>query len=114
MSRVGSTSALLTKINTLMHTKTKFCDVVEPNAILHSAILFGLNCMFALLAGGPLGHVAHLHNFHPRTLVSDWLVHRARGEREARPEVERSLKSAGLTSSRVPQEVRGAKKLVLY
>lgn len=97
-----------------MHTKTKFCDVVEPNAILHSAILFGLNCMFALLAGGPLGHVAHLHKFHPRTLVSDWLVHRARGEREAQPEVERSLKSAGLTSSRVPQEVRGAKKLVLY
>lgn len=49
--------------------------------------------------------------------MSDWLVHRARGEREARPEVERSLKSAGLTSftsSQVPQEVRGAKKLVLY
>lgn len=38
------------------------------------------------------------HKFHPKTLVSDWLVHRARGEREARPEVERSLKSAGLTS----------------
>lgn len=72
MSRVGSTSALLTKISMLMHTKTKFCDVVEPNgrnpsssyAALAShwtAILFGLNCMFALLVGGPLGHVAHLH-----------------------------------------------------
>lgn len=106
----------------LMHKK--FCDVVEPNgrnpsssyAALAShwtATLFGLNCMFALLVGGPLGHVAHLHKFHPRTLVSDWLVHGARGEREARPEVERSLKAAGLTSSRVPQEVRGAKKLVL-
>lgn len=72
MSRVGSMSALLTKIIMLMHTKTKFCDVVEPNgrnpsssyAALAShwtAILFGLNCMFALLVGGPLGHVAHLH-----------------------------------------------------
>lgn len=65
-------SALLTKIIMLMHTKTKFCDVVEPNgrnpsssyealASHWTAILFGLNCMFALLVGGPLGHVAHLH-----------------------------------------------------
>lgn len=128
MSRVGSMSALLTKIIMLMHTKTKFCDVVEPNgrnpsssyAALAShwtAILFGLNCMFALLVGGPLGHVAHLHT---SSIQGLWwatgsfigLVGSVRlGQRWKGPW---SLRASRASRTQVLQEVRGAKKLVLY
>lgn len=121
-------STLLTKIIMLMHTKTKFCDVVEPNgrnpsssyAALAShwtAILFGLNCMFALLVGGPLGHVAHLHT---SSIQGPWwatgsfigLVGSVRlGQRWKGPW---SLRASRASRTQVPQEVRGAKKLVLY
>lgn len=128
MSRVGSMSALLTKIIMLMHTKTKFCDVVEPNgrnpsssyealASHWTAILFGLNCMFALLVGGPLGHVAHLHT---SSIQGPWwatgsfigLVGSVRlGQRWKGPW---SLRASRASRTQVLQEVRGAKKLVLY
>lgn len=99
-------SALLTKIIMLMHTKTKFCDVVEPNGRNPSSSYAALACnlvwpeLYVRIVSRrtPWACGTSSHKLHPRTLVSDWLVHRARGEREARPEVERSLKSAGLTS----------------